>query len=270
MITAVLFYTFLQIFSGSAFILNSMKNVKFSPPQWPATPGRDPARLDMNATELITSRGYPCEEHEVTTKDGYILTLQRIPHGRQNKEYNGRRPVALLKHGVLGSATSFVVNRANESLAFLLADSGVDVWLANSRGNAYSRRHKTLSPSDSKFWDFSWDEIAKYDLPAEINYIIQRARVQQIYYIGHSQGTAVGFAKFSEDQELAKKIKHFIALGPVARVGHINSPLRLLVPYAENLKVGLIVRIYRLVVHRLHFLSLAPNANMSATLIEMK
>ncbi|GFO02254.1 lipase [Plakobranchus ocellatus] len=142
MITAVLFYTFLQIFPGSP------------PPQWPATPERDPARLDMNAAELITSRGYPCEEHEVTTKDGNVLTLQRIPHGRQNKEYNGRRPVSLLKHGVFGSATSFVVNRANESLAFLLVDSGVDVWLANSRGNAYSRRHKTLSPSYNKFWDF--------------------------------------------------------------------------------------------------------------------
>ncbi|GFO02255.1 lipase, partial [Plakobranchus ocellatus] len=236
MLTAVLFCVFVKILPASAFCMEFLENVNLPKPQWPVTPGRDPARLDMTAKELITSRGYPCEEHEVTTKDGYILTLQRIQHGRQNKEYNGPRPVALLNHGALASATSFVVNRANESLAFLLADSGVDVWLANSRGNAYSRRHKTLSPSDSKFWDFSFDEIAEYDLPAEIDYIIQKTGVEQIYYIGHSQGATVGFAKFSEDQELAKKIKHFIALGPIARVGHINSALRLLVPYAEDLK----------------------------------
>lgn len=33
-------------------------------------------------TELITSKGYPCENHEVETDDGFILGLQRIPHGR--------------------------------------------------------------------------------------------------------------------------------------------------------------------------------------------
>ena len=41
--------------------------------------------------------------------------------------------------------------------AFLLADSGFDVWLANSRGNTYSRRHKSLKPSDKAFWQWRLD-----------------------------------------------------------------------------------------------------------------
>ena len=33
---------------------------------------------------LIASHGYPVEEHEVHTVDGFILTLHRIPHGLKN------------------------------------------------------------------------------------------------------------------------------------------------------------------------------------------
>ena len=34
--------------------------------------------------QLITSKGYPAESHWVTTPDGYILGLHRIPGPRPN------------------------------------------------------------------------------------------------------------------------------------------------------------------------------------------
>jgi hypothetical protein len=42
------------------------------------------------------------------------------------------------------------------------------------------------------------------------------------------------FAKASEDQEFAKKIKIFLALGPVTTVGHITSPVRYLAKVRLN------------------------------------
>jgi lysosomal acid lipase/cholesteryl ester hydrolase len=40
--------------------------------------------------------------------------------------------------------------------------------LGNYRGNTYSRNHTFLTPKDKIFWEFTWDEMAKYDIPAEI------------------------------------------------------------------------------------------------------
>ena len=41
----------------------------------------------------------------------------------------------------------------------------------------------------------SYDELALKDLPAVVNYILKVTGQEQIYYIGHSQGTTIGDAK---------------------------------------------------------------------------
>ncbi|CAF4225002.1 unnamed protein product, partial [Rotaria socialis] len=184
---------------------------------------------DYNITQLIQSKGYPWEEHKVTTADGYILGVFRIPHGRNASSSTPGRPV-LLQHGLLDSATSWVINFPEQSLGFILADAGYDVWLGNMRGNHYSRAHVKYNPDhDEAFWDFSWDDMARDDLPSMIYYILNQTKQTQIGYVGHSQGTMIGFAEFGNLSNLVQNnVSLYVALAPVAHVGHIKSPIKYL------------------------------------------
>uniref|UniRef100_A0A8C3Y2E6 Lipase n=1 Tax=Catharus ustulatus TaxID=91951 RepID=A0A8C3Y2E6_CATUS len=185
-------------------------------------------------SEIIRYHGFPSEEYEVTTKDGYILAVYRIPAGRNDRN-TGQKPAVFLQHAFLGDATHWISNLPNNSLGFVLADAGYDVWLGNSRGNTWSLKHKTLKPCQKEFWQFSFDEMGKYDIPAELNFIMNKTGQKHIYYIGHSEGSAAGFIAFYTYPELAKRVKVFFALGPVTTCQHATSPLVKLIRFPEPL-----------------------------------
>ncbi|NXO20410.1 LICH hydrolase, partial [Cisticola juncidis] len=178
----------------------------------------------MNVSEIIRYHGFPSEEYEVPTEDGYILSVFRIPAGR-NSQNTGKKPAVLLHHGILSDCIHWIVNLPNNSLGFILADAGYDVWLGNSRGDTWSLKHKTLKPSQKEFWQYSFDEIGKYDIPAELNFIMNKTGQKDVYYIGHSEGSAAGFIAFSTYPDLSQKIKAFFALAPVVTTTHATSPL---------------------------------------------
>ncbi|XP_032842600.1 lipase member M isoform X2 [Tyto alba] len=195
----------------------------------------------MDVGEIVRYHGYPYEEHEVVTKDGYYLTVQRIPHGRDNAgsvstsheaEAQGSsmfcplpKPTVLLQHGLVLEGSNWVTNLPNSSLGFILADAGYDVWIGNSRGNSWSRKHKEFEFHHQEYSDYSFHEMAMYDLPATINYILQKTGQEQLYFVGYSQGTTTGFIAFSSIPELDRKIKMFFALAPITTNSNMRSPL---------------------------------------------
>jgi lysosomal acid lipase/cholesteryl ester hydrolase len=119
----------------------------------------------------------------------------------------------------------------------LLADKGYDVWLGNTRGNFYSKRHVSLSARDRKFWQWyvfillfthnrSWDDSAWHDVPASINYILTKTGASKLAYVGHSQGATFSFACFTNDEctrRFKNRVAINIALAPVVEIAHPTS-----------------------------------------------
>jgi pimeloyl-ACP methyl ester carboxylesterase len=188
----------------------------------------------LTMPEIVKLRGYEIENHSVTTDDGYILGLFRIPS-------NNSKPV-LLMHGLLDSSYAYVCQSRNQSLGYILADRGYDVWFGNVRGNTWSKSHIILTTDDPEYWNFSIDDHAMFDVPAIINYILNVTQKEKLAYIGHSQGTTIAFASTNLVPEIVNKISLFIGLAPVFIVKTITSiTMRILADiYADKIIYDLV------------------------------
>lgn len=176
------------------------------------------------------------ETHVVKTQDDYLLQIHRIPYDKslQNKGVEYKGPV-YLQHGLLMCSNIWLCHSddpINNNLPLYLNSLGYDVWMGNNRGNRYSNKHLNFERNSTKFWDFSLDELAMYDIPDSLHYILNtletetryqinddflnrfREKNQQISIVGFSQGSAQIFASLSLSPELNSKINSFVALSP--------------------------------------------------------
>lgn len=58
--------------------------------------------------------GFPAETHSVTTEDGYILEMHRIP-SNQTQQSSGKLPV-IIQHALVCSSAVWVMNSRSQSL----------------------------------------------------------------------------------------------------------------------------------------------------------
>ncbi len=112
-----------------------------------------------------------------------------------------------------------------ESLGFILADAGFDVWMGNSRGNTYSMKNVFYPVDSDAFWEWTFDEMAKYDIPAMLSYALNMTGAQTLSYAGHSQGTVQMFIALTTNPAVAKMVNAYAALAPVAYVGNVPNLL---------------------------------------------
>lgn len=173
---------------------------------------------------LVKPAGYPYQSFTTVTDDGFHLKLFRIQ--KKNEKIVSGKPVVLLQHGLLDSADNWVINGDNGSLGLVLANAGYDVWLSNSRGNKYSRLNQNMTPFNSKFWSYSFQEMGEFDVKANIDFVLKVTGEEKLVYVGHSQGTSQMFAalgKKSTADFVNQKVKKFIALAPVVYLANSDN-----------------------------------------------
>ncbi|XP_011305498.1 lipase 1 [Fopius arisanus] len=163
---------------------------------------------------LTDKAGYKSEWHNVTTKDGYILSLFRVPPNPAKNNTQNKGPF-YLQAALGGTGDLWVLFGQNRSLVYSLSDAGYDVWIGNLRGTYYSRGHTNMSAHDKKYWDFSLDEYALQDLPAFFDYIINATGQPQLSYVGHSLGSTIILMLLSDKPEYNSKLSVVIHFGTV-------------------------------------------------------
>ena len=84
----------------------------------------------MSQTEMISYWGYEWEEHTLITEDGYIITMHRIPRGKNevaDPVKQAQKTPVFLGHCLLGSSAVWTWGPPEKSFAYLLADQGKEL-----------------------------------------------------------------------------------------------------------------------------------------------
>eukprot|EP00440_Ansanella_granifera_P058470 gb/GFBE01063371.1/.p1 GENE.gb/GFBE01063371.1/~~gb/GFBE01063371.1/.p1 ORF type:complete len:430 (+),score=95.49 gb/GFBE01063371.1/:1-1290(+) len=191
---------------------------------------------------FVRERAGNCEMHNVTTEDGYVLTMFRIP--------GAGKPV-IVQHGILDSSWDMVIGGESKSaVALAIASWGYDVWLPNARGNTFSRKHVRYEVSSQEFWNTSVADLSMFDTPANIAYVLNVTGAKSVTYVGHSQGSETMFLGLAEwtwtgapsprraQQQKARtflesSIDLFVGLSPVSYLKDTRSALLWAVSHAH-------------------------------------
>lgn len=129
----------------------------------------------------------------------------------------------------------------NRSLAFVLANNGHDVWLVSIRGSSkqnkahkkYSKQFTSLFNRDEskksiknnddrldlsemiKYWNYSMDEIISFELPQQMDKILQLTGAKNVSLIALSLSSQISLAMMASDPAHASKVHNYVVFAPI-------------------------------------------------------
>lgn len=180
--------------------------------------------------DVIKSSGYDGSFYEVETDDGYILGVHRV-HSRHKNTTNF--PVFLM-HGFLTTPISFFISNTKNSLPFMLADNGYDVFMGSRRGTKFSTNHKNFSTESKEFWNFTWHQIGLYDLKTMIDFTLNVTNTKKCFYVGYSQANIELLVLLSSRTEYNEKIIQAHMMSIAAALPNIHELGKFLSPIIMN------------------------------------
>lgn len=227
----------------------------------------------INQQQIITRSGYRYELYEAIADDGYVTQTTRLINPLADKRYL-RQPPVLMEHGGTINPSAYIVASSiqhhperwprtardgpitswNRSLAFVLANNGFDVFLAETRGSSdvnrkyiHSRAVKSviegryklknltageISQSLEKhtnwdYWDFSQDDIVAHEIKSHIDLVLEKTGSEKILMFTFSLSTPTSFGFFSLRPDYAEKVQGLVSMAPIVSGEHINRGAKL-------------------------------------------
>ena len=147
---------------------------------------------------LLHSNFAPLEAtwHTVLTNDGYQLQMLRLSTPNTQSE----RPILLIHGCMMNCQAWYASNSPQSSIVHQLVQAGwTDIWLANGRGNRFSRGHSKFEATSTDYWSFTLENSAVADVEAYLRCISQSCDSKAApHVIAFSQGTAMLLAYLSQ------------------------------------------------------------------------
>jgi pimeloyl-ACP methyl ester carboxylesterase len=174
--------------------------------------------------EFVHAAGLQPERHFVETEDGFVLALHRVlPHFNCTDPGALDRVPVLLQHGLMEDSSIWMMF-GNRSLAFTLAMQGFDVWMGNSRGTVESQAHMRHTRDQVDYWEFSFEEMGRYDFAANVEYVLATTGARRLIYIGQSQGGGQALVGLSLRASLQSRVQLLVLLAPGAFISPPSHP----------------------------------------------
>ncbi|KAL2611284.1 hypothetical protein R1flu_022976 [Riccia fluitans] len=152
--------------------------------------------------------------------DGFELAMHRV--GRKTTADSRAAPVLIMHLEFLNGDSWFqFTDAADRLLPMLLVDAGFDVWIGHERATYWSHGHLDLETTDTRYWDWTWDDHAHYDVPVYLDFI-NNVTASSVHYIGLSESATAGAATATMLQN-SLLIRSLTLIGPTIYIGDTNS-----------------------------------------------
>lgn len=145
----------------------------------------------------------PCaaaERHLVKTEDGATIALHRHP---------GEGPPVLVVHGISSNHRCWDLS-PERSVATALVAAGFDPWLLDLRGHGDAL---TDAEGRRQWGGWTMDDYGLRDVPAAVDYVLERTGAARVGYVGHSLGGMIGAVYASSAPGAQDKLYALIAVG---------------------------------------------------------